>query len=57
MKDCPQSAKRPVNCILENRRAKKQGLNVMPNWQKDLDAFLEEYGEDLIKEAKGTGSP
>ncbi|MFZ7113650.1 MAG: dTDP-4-dehydrorhamnose reductase [Desulfatiglandales bacterium] len=53
MKDCSQSAKRPVNCILENRRAKKQGLNVMTDWQEDLDAFLEKFGGDLIEEAKG----
>ena len=52
MKDYPQIAKRPANCILENRLLKKQGLNIMPDWKKDLDVFLKESGEKLIKQAK-----
>ena len=42
----------PVNCLLENRLSKKQGVYVMAHWKKDLDIFLEEYGDQLIKEAK-----
>jgi dTDP-4-dehydrorhamnose reductase len=45
-------AKRPVNCILENRLLKKQGLNVMVDWKEDANAFLEQFGKDLLKEAK-----
>ena len=52
MKDYPQIAKRPANCIMENRLLKKQGLNIMPDWKKDIDAFLKESGEKLIKQAK-----
>jgi len=43
---------RPLNGILENRLLKKQGINIMPEWKKDLDLFLDQYGEELIKEAK-----
>ena len=42
----------PVNGLLENRLSKKQGVNVMAPWEKDLDIFLEEYGDQLIEEAK-----
>ncbi len=52
MKDYPQIAKRPANCILENRLLKKQGLNIMPDWKKDIDTFLKAFGEKLIKQAK-----
>ncbi len=52
IRDYPQAAQRPANCILENRRAKKQGLNIMVDWKQDVDTFLETCGEELIKEAK-----
>ncbi len=42
----------PVNGLLENRLSKKQGVNVMAPWEKDLDIFLDEYGDQLIEEAK-----
>ena len=48
--DYPQPAKRPVNCILENRLLKKQGLNIMEDWKTDLDLFLDEFGGELIKQ-------
>ncbi len=41
----------PVNCVLENRLSKKQGINVMTDWKKDLDTFLDQYGERIIQEA------
>jgi len=41
----------PVNCVLENRLSKKQGVNIMANWEKDLDTFLEQFGDQLIREA------
>ena len=43
---------RPLNGILENRLLKKQGINIMPEWKKDLDLFLDQHGDELIKEAK-----
>lgn len=46
-------ARRPSNCLLENRRLKKQGINHMVPWEGDLDAFLETHGDALIKEATG----
>lgn len=48
-KDYPTPAMRPANCILENRQLKREGLNIMPNWQKDLDVFIDEYGEKLLR--------
>jgi dTDP-4-dehydrorhamnose reductase len=55
--DLTQKARRPLNCILENRLLKKQGLNIMPDWKEDLSTFLEQFGEQLVKEAKkGTSS-
>jgi dTDP-4-dehydrorhamnose reductase len=50
-----QAAKRPVNCILENRLLKKLGLNVMKDWREDLGIYLDQYGKDLIKRLKGKG--
>lgn len=52
MEDFKSAAKRPVNCLLENRRLKKQGINIMPNWKEDLEIFLDQFGEELIKEAE-----
>jgi len=48
-KDYPMPAIRPLNSILENRQLKREGLNIMPNWQKDLDIFIDKYGEKLLK--------
>ena len=45
----PTPARRPLNSILENRQLKIEGLNIMPNWQKDLDIFIDSYGEMLLK--------
>jgi dTDP-4-dehydrorhamnose reductase len=45
----PTPAKRPLNSILENRQLKIEGLNIMHNWQKDLDIFIDNYGEMLLK--------
>jgi dTDP-4-dehydrorhamnose reductase len=53
----PTPAKRPLNSILENRQLKIEGLNIMPTWQKDLDIFLDTYGELLLKgETEAQGS-
>ncbi|MFC1863534.1 dTDP-4-dehydrorhamnose reductase [Thermodesulfobacteriota bacterium] len=53
LKDFPKAARRPVNCILENRLMKKMGLNIMPSWKKDIDLFIDQYGKELIKQVKG----
>jgi dTDP-4-dehydrorhamnose reductase len=50
--DYPHVAKRPVNCILENRLLKKQGLNLMPDWDKDVKAYLSKFGSELVKLAR-----
>lgn len=52
----PTPAKRPANSILENRQLKTEGLNIMPSWQKDLDTFLDTYGETLVKDAERSPS-
>ena len=50
--DYPQPAERPVNCILENRLLKKQGINIMNDWKEDVDIFLDQFGKELVKNAK-----
>lgn len=47
-----ETATRPLNGILENRLLKKQGINIMAEWKKDLDLFLDQNGEQMIKEIK-----
>jgi len=48
----PQTAKRPLNCIMENRLLKKQGINIMTDWKKDVDTFLEQFGKELVKQGR-----
>ncbi len=50
--ELPSPARRPRNCILENRLLKKQGIHLMQDWRRDLDLFLERFGEELIREAR-----
>jgi len=50
----PSPTIRPMNSILENRQLKIEGLNTMPDWKKDLDLFIDKYGEQLLKEAKSS---
>jgi len=45
-------AKRPANCLLENKQLKLQRLNIMRNWKEDLKEFLDKYAKDIIDEAK-----
>jgi dTDP-4-dehydrorhamnose reductase len=52
VEDLESSTTEPVNCILENRLLKKQGINIMRDWKEDMEAFLDEYGEALVKEAE-----
>ncbi len=48
----PTPAVRPENSILENHRLKAEGLNVMKDWREDLDEFIKNYGDSLIREFK-----
>lgn len=52
IEDLPAKAKRPVNCLLENRLLKKQGINIMSHWKEDLELFLEKYGDALMKKVQ-----
>ena len=52
MEDFPGAARRPANCILENRLLKRQGICIMRQWKKDLGAFLRKHGKTLIEEAE-----
>lgn len=47
-----RKAKRPANCILENKMLKKQGINLMLHWKEDLELFLAEHGNALINRLK-----
>jgi dTDP-4-dehydrorhamnose reductase len=49
----PTPAVRPKNSILENRRLKEAGLNVMRPWQQDLAEFVETFRASLLQEAGG----
>jgi dTDP-4-dehydrorhamnose reductase len=53
--DYPTPAVRPKNSILENRRLKDEGLNLMRPWQEDVDEFVDAFGEDLLEEVRGAG--
>ncbi|GJQ58395.1 MAG: dTDP-4-dehydrorhamnose reductase [Candidatus Scalindua sp. AMX11] len=48
--DYPTPAVRPRNSILENRRLKEQGCNLMPHWQAGIDQFIERDKDNLLKE-------
>ncbi len=52
MKEWNPPAKRPVNCLLENKELKIHRLNIMRKWKEDMKEFLDIYGARLIKEAK-----
>lgn len=52
LKQCHRTIRRPINCILENRLLKKKGLNVMVDWRKDIDTFIDRYGKELMGQAK-----
>jgi dTDP-4-dehydrorhamnose reductase len=51
----PTPAKRPRNSILENKRLKKEGINIMPYWQEDIERFVEDFNEELKAEVRGDG--
>ncbi len=52
IKEWDVPAKRPINCLLENKELRLFRVSIMKNWKDDLKEFLERYGEDLIQEAE-----
>jgi len=46
----PTPAVRPMNSILENRRLKEAGINLMQGWKSDLDEFVFRFRDRLINE-------
>jgi dTDP-4-dehydrorhamnose reductase len=50
--DYPTPAARPANSILENKRLKQAGINVMADWQEDVQQFANQYRDDLLNEAE-----
>ena len=51
----PTKAKRPANSILENKRLKAEGINIMDAWERDVDEFVLRHGQELIEEARKEG--
>lgn len=51
--DYPTPATRPANSALENRRTRTEQCCVMVPWQRDIDSFVERYGNGLLDEARG----
>lgn len=41
----PTPATRPRNSILENKRLKNEGINIMPHWKDDVDQFVKALKE------------
>lgn len=48
----PTPAHRPANSILQNTVLEAKGLSVFVDWRKELDSYLERFGEKLVKEAR-----
>ncbi len=46
----PTPAHRPTNSILENKRLKEHDLNLMQNWQDDVEEFVRLYRKELLAE-------
>jgi len=50
--DYPTPAERPTNSILENKRLKDEGLNIMRDWRADLIQFVARFKNRLMDEVK-----
>lgn len=50
--DYPTPARRPRNSMLENARLKREHINIMNNWQGDMDRYVDMYRERLLSEAR-----
>ena len=48
----PTPAARPMNAILENKRLKEAGINLMQGWESDLDEFVFRFRDRLINETR-----
>jgi dTDP-4-dehydrorhamnose reductase len=48
----PTLAARPMNAVLENRRLKESGINLMQDWRRDLSEFIARFKDRLISEAQ-----
>lgn len=48
----PTPARRPQNSILENARLKDEGINIMNDWQQDMDRYIDTFRERLLSEAR-----
>jgi dTDP-4-dehydrorhamnose reductase len=46
----PTPAARPMNSILENRNLKERGIDIMTNWKSDIDKFVLNFREVLLKD-------
>lgn len=46
----PTPTARPMNSILENRNLKEKEMNIMANWKSDVDKFVLNFREVLLKE-------
>jgi dTDP-4-dehydrorhamnose reductase len=46
----PTPAARPMNSILENRNLTEKGMNIMAAWKSDVDEFVLNFREVLLKE-------
>ena len=51
-RDYPTPTKRPANSILENRRLKDEGLNIMQDWRVDLTQFVRMHKDHLLREVE-----
>jgi dTDP-4-dehydrorhamnose reductase len=51
-REYPTTAVRPACSILENRRLKAENRNRMDHWEKDLDDYLNRYGEALLAQCR-----
>ena len=56
-RDFPTPARRPSNSILENKRLKELGLDVMPPWQDDLRAFVKANKKATAENRKRLTAP
>ncbi|MBW2407122.1 MAG: dTDP-4-dehydrorhamnose reductase [Deltaproteobacteria bacterium] len=48
----PTLAVRPMNSILENRNLKEKGMNIMTHWKSDVDNFVLNFRDVLLKETE-----
>jgi hypothetical protein len=39
-----------MNSILENRNLKERGIDIMTNWESDIDKFVLNFREVLLKD-------